>query len=412
MTVPDGARRMRRVAGGLLVVMACLFFGARHLMVLGHTGWEWPRAFAEAAMVGALADWFAVTALFRHPLGIPIPHTAIIPANKDRLADAMAGFLRIYFLKPQVVLRRLRPVNFAAYLGGFLIDPHGGGKARLRQGTAGLLGDLLHSLAGEQLGKLAKSTLRGQMERLDLAPLLGQLLTGAIADGRHRPLMESMLRWAGLTLEDNEELLRRMIHDKANTILRWTGLDETLANGILDGLYRLLAECVIDPDHPLRARMEQALNQLADDLLHDPAMQAKVAGMKDEVLANPAMAAWFDALWLRARQGLLAMAANPGGTLSGGFGASLAEFGQSLSQDEHLQFMVNRHARRFLAGIATRYGVGIVTLVSDTVKRWDARTITARIEGAVGRDLQFIRINGTLVGGLVGLGLHAIDRLI
>jgi uncharacterized membrane-anchored protein YjiN (DUF445 family) len=197
--------------------------------------------------------------------------------------------------------------------------------------------------------------------------------------------MESMLRWAGLTLEDNEELLRRMIHDRANAILRWTGLDETLANGILDGLYRLLAECVVDPDHPLRARMEEALHKLADDLLHDPAMQAKVAGMKAEVLANPAMAAWFDALWLRARQALLSMAESgaekPGGTLSGGFGASLAELGQSLSEDAHLQAMVNRYARRFLAGIATRYGAGIVTVVSDTVKRWDARTVTNRIEG-------------------------------
>ena len=414
MTLPvDRARLMRRVATSLLVAMACLFFGARHLMTLGYAGWDWPRAFAEAAMVGALADWFAVTALFRHPLGIPIPHTAIIPANKDRLADAMASFLRVYFLKPQVVLRRLKAVNFAGFLGGFLIDPRGGGgKARLRQGTAGLLGDLLHSLAGEQLGTLAKTTLRGQLEKLDLAPLLGQLLTAAIADGRHRPMMEAILRWAGLTLEDNEALLRAMIHDRANTVLRWTGLDETLANGILDGLYRLLAECVVDPEHPLRARMEQALGQLADDLLHDPAMQAKVAGMKSELLANPAMAAWFDALWLRARQGLLAMAENPDGTLSGGFGASLAELGQSLTQDARLQFMVNRHARRFLAGIATRYGVGIVTLVSDTVKRWDTRTVTARIEGAVGRDLQFIRINGTLVGGLVGLVLHAVDRLI
>lgn len=403
---------MRQVAGGLLVAMAALFVASRHLMGLGYGGWEWPRAFAEAAMVGALADWFAVTALFRHPLGLPIPHTAIIPANKDRLADAMAGFLRVYFLKPQVVLRRLKAVNFAGLVGTFLIDPSRGGQARLRQGTAGLLSDILHSLAGEQLGTMVKTMLRGQLEKLDLAPLLGQLLSAAIQDGRHRPVIEAALRWAGLTLEDNEDLLRKMIHDRANTILRWTGLDETLANGILDGLYKLLAECVVNPDHPLRARMEEALRQLAEDLLHDPAMQAKVAGMKDEVLANPAMAAWFDALWLRARQALLHAAENPQGTLSGGFGASLAELGQSLTQDSHLQWMVNRHARRFLAGIATRYGVSIVSLVSDTVKRWDTRTITARMEGAVGRDLQFIRINGTLVGGLVGLLLHGVDRLI
>jgi uncharacterized membrane-anchored protein YjiN (DUF445 family) len=164
------------------------------------------------------------------PSGLPIPHTAIIPSNKDRLADAMAGFLRVYFLKPQVVLRRLKAVNFGSLVGTFLIDPSRGGQARLRQGTAGLLSDILHSLAGEQLGTMA-AMLRGQLEKLDLAPLLGQLLRRRCQDGRHRPLIEAALRWAGLTLEDNEELLRKMIHDRANTILRWTGLDETLANG-------------------------------------------------------------------------------------------------------------------------------------------------------------------------------------
>ncbi len=404
----DRARTVRRLATGLLVAMAVLFALARHFRG-GHPAWEWLGAFAEAAMVGALADWFAVTALFRHPLGLPIPHTAIIPANKDRIAGAMADFLRTNFLTPQVVARRLRAMNVAAALGGFMADSQAGGAARLRQGTAGLLGDVLQSLDSEQLGGMVKGALRQQLERLELAPLLGQLLNAAIADRRHLPLLESLLHWAGLVLEDNEALLREMIHDRANALLRFTGLDERLANAILDGLYRLLAQCIVDADHPLRAKLEEGLATLAHDLIHDPAMHAKVAAMKAEVLANPAMAAWLEGLWQRGRGALLRASREPDHALSDQFGDGLVAFGEALRSDPHLQLPVNRFARRTLVGVANRYGAGIVTLVSETVKRWDARTVSLRIEGAVGRDLQFIRINGTLVGGLVGLVLHAVE---
>ncbi len=386
--------------------MAALFLAARHM--------EWPavRAFAEAAMVGALADWFAVTALFRHPLGLPIPHTAIIPANKDRIADTMAGFLRANFLTTQVVARRLARLDLAGALGGFLAEPKAAGEPRLRQGAAALVGDFLDSLPGEQLGAALKSGLRGQLERIDLAPLLGQLLEAAIADGRHRPVIETMLRWTGETLEANEDLLRTMIHDRANALVRWTGLDETLANAILDGLYRLLAETIVQDEHPLRAKLEQMLAGLAHDLRHDPDMQAKVARMKREVLANPAMGAWIDGLWERARAALLRKAGDPQALLTGKLGTGLAGFGRALQTDPRLKHHVNRFARRTLAGIAVRHGDGIVALVSDTVRRWDAGTVTNRIEGAVGRDLQFIRINGTLVGGLVGLVLYGLEALL
>lgn len=406
---------MRWLAHGLLAGMAGLYLLSRHLMP-AYPGWEWARAFSEAAMVGALADWFAVTALFRHPMGLPIPHTAIIPAKKDQIADSMAGFLRANFLTPQVLARRLAGLDVAGALGGFLADPRdlgeGAGGPRLRQGAAGLLGDMLQSLPGEQLGAMLKSTLRGQLARLDLAPLLGQLLEGAMADGRHRGVIEAMLRWTGITLEANEELLRQMIHDRAHTLLRWTGLDETLANTILDGLYKLLAECIVDPQHPLRAKLEELLSGLAQDLRHDPATQAKVARMKDEVLANAAMGAWIDGLWERARGAALEALRHPGGLLEGRMGAGLAGFGAALQTDPRLRHQVNRFARRSLAGLVVRHGAGIVKLVSDTVRRWDARTVSERIEGAVGRDLQFIRINGTLVGGIVGLLLHAVEKLL
>jgi uncharacterized membrane-anchored protein YjiN (DUF445 family) len=409
--MPDRAARMRRIATALLVVMAVLFLAARALTRV-NPAWSWLLAFCEAAMVGGLADWFAVTALFRRPLGLPIPHTAIIPENKDRIADTMASFLRAYFLTPQVVARRMRGMNLAGTAGSFLVDPNGAGEGRIRQGAASLIGDVLESLDPEKLGGMVKAGMRQQLDKLDLAPLLGQLIEAAIADKRHLPVLQGILRWGGETIEANEDLIRGMIHSKANTILRLTGLDEKVATAILDGIYKMLAEVLVFPDHPLRLRLEQGLEDLADKLMHDPEMQAQIMRLKSEVLANPAMARWFDAMWERLRAGMLRGVRNPEKALAGQLGQSLAQLGMALQTDPRIQLQVNRFARRTLAGIATRYGDQIVRLVSETVKRWDAHTVTDRVEAAVGRDLQFIRINGTVVGGLVGVALHAVDTLL
>jgi uncharacterized membrane-anchored protein YjiN (DUF445 family) len=324
----------------------------------------------------------------------------------------MAVFLRDNFLTPQVVARRLAGFNLAAAAGGFLASPKAGEQSRLRAGATDLFADVLQSLDQEQLGGLVKSGLRGQLEKIDLAPLLGQLLTAAIADKRHLPVLESMIRWAGLTIEDNEPLIRDIIHQRANAIVRWTGLDEKLANGVIDGLYKLLAETSVDPEHPLRRKLEEGLHDLAHKLLHDPAMQARVARLKSELLGNPAMGRWLDSMWERIRGSLLRALRDPDTALSGELGASVGQLGQALAQDPRLQLLVNRFARRTLVGVVSRYGDEIVRLVSETVKRWDAHTVTDRIEGAVGRDLQFIRINGTLVGGLVGIAIHTVDKLL
>ena len=407
----DRARRVRIAATGLLLIMALFFVAARQLEAANTAGgpaWGFLRAFAEAAMVGGLADWFAVTALFRHPLGLPIPHTAIVPENKDRIADSMAAFLQANFLTAQVVARRLQTLNAASAIGKFLDDPLGK-ESRVRDGAISLLADTLASLDQEKLGGLAKSALRQQIEKLELAPLLGQLLGAMIRDGRHMPLIESLLRRTAQVVEANEDLMRTMIHERTNTLIRWTGLDERLAGGILDGLYKLLAETVVHQDHPLRRKIEEGLEQLAHDLVHNPEMQARIDRMKHEVLANPAFSSWLDALWERGRARLLHMLRTPGDGFAGQIGQSVAELGRALQHDPRLQVLVNRFARRTLVGVATRYGGQIVRLVSETVRRWDARTVTDRIEGAVGRDLQFIRINGTVVGGLVGVAIHAVD---
>jgi uncharacterized membrane-anchored protein YjiN (DUF445 family) len=400
---------MRITATLLLVLMAVLFVVARRFADL-HPAVGYAEAFAEAAMVGGLADWFAVTALFRHPLGIPIPHTAIIPANKNRIADTMAGFLRDNFLTPTVVARRMREMNLARAAGDFLAEPRMEGKGRIREGAAGLLAELLESLDPERLGSQVRAGLARQAERIEVAPLLGSALSAAIADGRHRPLLESLIRWAGMALEQNEAMVRAIIHSRANAVLRWTGLDERLANSVLDGLYRLLAEVLVDPEHPFRKTVEEGLEKLAHDLAHDPATREKVEAAKREILANPAVAEWWMGVWEKLRRSLIDMARNPDTALSGQLGESLAELGRALQSDPALQWQINRFARRSAVGLATRYGSQIVQLVSETVRRWDARTVTDRIERAVGRDLQFIRINGTLVGGLVGVTIHFLTQ--
>ena len=408
---PDRARHMRMTATLMLVVMAALFV-LSHAMEPRHWGWGYALAFAEAAMVGGLADWFAVTALFRHPLGIPIPHTAIIPRNKDRIAETMASFLRANFLTPAVVGRRMRELNVARAASVYLLDREPGEQTRILAGASDLFVELLGVLDPQRLGNQVKAGLARQVERIDIAPLLGRMLESFMAEDRHRPLIDGFVRRAGLTLEDNEELVREMIRARANAILRWTGLDQRLSDSVLDGLYKLLAEILVDPQHPVRAKAEGALTKLAQDLQHDPELRAKVESAKAELLANPAVGEWWMGVWERLRLALIEAARNPEAALGARIGESLEELGVALRDDPALQLQVNRLARRVIVGLVARYGDQIVRLVSETVKRWDASTITLRMERAVGRDLQFIRINGTLVGGLVGLALHALTRLI
>jgi uncharacterized membrane-anchored protein YjiN (DUF445 family) len=403
-------RRMRIVATMLLVAMAGLFLLARWLQA-AHPAWGFVRAFAEAAMVGGLADWFAVTALFRHPLGLPIPHTAIIPRNKDRIGDSLASFLRSNFLVPAIVARRMARLDVAGAIGRVLAAPPraDGDAGPLRAGAGKLVTTLVESVDDEQLGRLVKDAAAQRLRTLDLAPLLGRLLAAAIDEGRHRPLINAAILWVGRTLDANEGVFRQMIHDRAGSILRWTGLDETLSSKILDGIFKLLGDMAEDHSHPLRAKTEEGLQSLARRLQDDPELQAKVAAWRDAALANPAVADWLEGLWQQARTTMLRAARDPASAFAGRFGEALRQLGTRLQQDDHARIAVNRLARRAAGGLVASYGDGIVTLVSDTIRSWDAQTVTGRLENAVGRDLQYIRVNGTLVGGLVGVVIHAID---
>ena len=247
-------RRMQLVATGMLLAMAALFIIARSTAHL-HPIIGFIQAFAEAAMVGGLADWFAVTALFRHPLGLPIPHTAIIPRNKDRIGDTLALFLRDNFLTPAVVARRMQRLDVAGAVGRYLASPSGG-DGRLREGASRLAADMLEALDQERLGGMVKGAIAQRLRVMNLAPLIGQSLEAAMRDGRHAPVMDGIIHWADRTLDANDHLIRQMVHERSGKILRWTGLDENVANAIIDGLRRLLADMADDPGHSLRLKAE------------------------------------------------------------------------------------------------------------------------------------------------------------
>jgi uncharacterized membrane-anchored protein YjiN (DUF445 family) len=374
--VQPGAQGMKVVATGLLVVMAAVFALTRALEPqypwLGYV-----KAFAEAAMVGGLADWFAVTALFRHPLGLPIPHTAIIPRNKDRIGEALARFLQENFLIPSVVARRMRNIDVAGAVGHFLQTPSKEEQSRIRAGASRLIADIFESLD----------------------------------DDRHVPMLEAAIRWTARALDANEQLIRDMVHKKANWVLKLAGLDTKLADAIIDGLRKLTVEMSTDPAHPVRVKIEEALAQLANDLQTKPETRERVETIKDQLLDNKSVSLWLDALWQKGREAIIRAARNPDAVMAGKLGEILRSMGATLEQDPRIRNAINLFARRAVVGTAASYGGSIVRLVSDTVRGWDARTVTNRLEAAVGRDLQYIRINGTLVGGLVGLVLYALDRL-
>ena len=405
---PAGLVRMRLIATGLLLAMAALFVASRSLAA-AHPAWGFVRSFAEAAMVGGLADWFAVTALFRHPLGLPIPHTAIVPRNKDRIGDQLAQFLRDNFLITSVIARRMRRLDVAGAIARWLTDPAEGAGGRFRAGASRMVAQVLDALDPARLGGMVKAALGQRVLETEMSPILGQLLASMMAEDRHKPLLDAAIRWAAKALAANDELVRRIVHDRAGSILRWTGLDETVADKLIGGLDKLLTDMADDPQHPLRLTAEEGLDRVAWDLRHDPATRERVERMKEELLANPAMQRWLDGLWEQARGMLLAVARDPERAMRGRLGELLRQLGTTLRDDHRLATTINRFVRRAVVGIAADYGDGIVRLVSETVHGWDADTITRRLENAVGRDLQFIRVNGTIVGGMVGLAIHAAD---
>lgn len=395
---------MRLAATLLLVAMAGLFLAT--LAWHGrHPSMPWVQAFAEAALVGGLADWFAVTALFRHPLGLPIPHTAIIPANKDRIGESLATFLKDNFLTPGVVARRLDAVDIADAIARWLVTDRAPPSGKQR-GIGPLVARIIEALDQKAIGDLVRDIASNRLHAMALSPIVADAVDATLDKGRHEPLLDSALDWGLATLNSQSLAIREMVSERTTWLLRIINVDDRVSNSLIDGLRRLLSEMRHDPYHPLRARVEESLRNWAFDLRHFPEAQDKVEAFKTDLIANPAMVGWLAGLWDSARAALIKSLNNQGALAGGKLQPAMRALGQRLGADASLRSAINLHVRRAGVGLVNDYGDAIVSLVSDTVRKWDARTVTEKLETAVGRDLQFIRINGTIIGGTIGLVIH------
>lgn len=403
-----GLRRMKVVALGLLLLATAVFVVAS--VFDDDLTWLRPvRATAEAAMVGALADWFAVTALFRHPLGLPIPHTAIIPENKARIGRVLGTFVQEHFLSPDIVSQRVRDAGVANRAGSWLAQPDNAARAA---GTfATVLVGVADVLDDESASGAIAHTVVTRVEETPASPVLAKALEVAIDEGHHHALVESILRAASDYLDEHRGVLRQRIAVESPW---WVPepLDDRIFEKVVGGAKRFLVDLQTQPDHELRRGIDRRLTALVQRLHTDRALAERVEERKRSLLEHPSVQAWAASLWTELKTGFARSARDPSSELRRRLGEAIASGGARLRDDPELQATVDAWFAEALYAAAEEYGPSAAAYIEATVERWDTDETTERLELLVGRDLQFIRINGTVVGGLAGLLIYAIGHLL
>ncbi len=402
-----GGRDMRRLATGLLILMTAIFVIAS--LIEREVQWVvWIRVTAEAAMIGALADWFAVTALFRHPMGIPIPHTAIIPNRKDQIGMALGRFVQTSFLTKENVVERVRAANLGRRMGEWLEDP-----AHVRQVghqvTDGLAA-IVASLDDEQLSPAVREVVLERIRSIHFAPMASRALTAATAEGRHQELVDAFLPAVAKALDDN----RRALLDAVVSSSPWwvpRSLDEVVLEKATEVARRFINDVATHRDHPFRKRVDLFAADFARRLREDPELIARGEELKEDLLQNPAVQRYLDGLWEDTKRAVLTQADDPESALRTRIEESIAGLGESLRADPELQRRVNTWFENIVGELVDRFEDEISDLVTSTVERWDATETSEKLEELIGRDLQFIRINGTVVGGMAGLLIYSVSRL-
>jgi uncharacterized membrane-anchored protein YjiN (DUF445 family) len=396
--------RMRRIATGLLVLMALIFVAAR-LLQPRYPWLSFVVAFTEAAMVGALADWFAVTALFRHPLGLPIPHTAIVPNNKDRIGSSVADFLEHNFMTREVLAEELRHIDFAGAAAHWLSEP-ANSRAVSLQIAHGVPG-LMRMMEDRDMAGFLQSTLASGLKNVRFAPLLAEVFEVLIADRRHQMLFDHLIGMAADALDRNRDFIRQKIHEKSP---RWMPriIDDKLFEKIVGESQNILDE-MRQPDSEWRERFHRSAEAFIDNLRTSPEYEARIAGWVAQTLQHPLFRDYTHTVWGNVRERLLADVDRPDSRIAAQLERALAGLGAALGRDVLVRDKLNGWIREFSAiAISSRRHL-IAGLIKRVIQKWDAETVSNKFESYVGKDLQYIRINGTLVGGLVGLLLHLVS---
>ncbi len=385
----------------------------------GLGAWGWVEAFCEASAIGAIADWFAVVALFRHPLGLKLPHTAIIPRSKERVADGLAEFVRDHFLDPQTLMTRLAVFDPARRLGEWMTDA-GRVSNWVDEGRRWAL-KALGLFDDDRMRRATLELVVDQVRRWDAAATTAEVLGLLTQGGRHHELLDAGLQKIGGFLAEDEvkqrvsELMVRHARKEWPKVIGMVemvtpvariadGLADKLSASVLGELREVLAQ----PDHPVRLRYEKWLADFIERLRHDQNLIAAFDRVKERAVTDPAMLDYVASLWADIKRLLRADLADGHSVLAGHIEQGLREVGARLAHDDSLRASLNEHLLSAAGQLATNLRAGVTTHIAQTVKDWDDRQLVQELELSVGKDLQFIRINGTVVGGLVGLALYAL----
>jgi uncharacterized membrane-anchored protein YjiN (DUF445 family) len=366
------------------------------------------RATMEAAMVGGLADWFAVTALFKHPLGLKIPHTAIVPARKDRVGRTLGAFVQRNFLSREVIEHRLQTMQIGRRMAEWLADP---ANARtISRSAATAMSSAAQMLRDEDVQDVIDRSLANRVRAMRLAPLLGKVLTVVTEDGRHQEVLDEMIRLAARTVNDNADLIRERIERETPWWIP-SSVDDKIFKRVLGAIQRLLSELSEDPNHPLRERFDASLLSFIEKLNTSPEFAAKVDAWKEDFLDNEAARKFSATLWEEGKEALARFASNPRSDAPNVVESALTSFGQKALNDPELTAKLDAFAIDVAVFLVARYQDEVAELIATTVASWDPQLTSRRVELAIGRDLQFIRINGTIVGGLAGMLIYLISSL-
>ena len=398
---------MKVGASALLLLAAVVYVLARRA---GGHGWVgYVQAAAEAGMVGGLADWFAVTALFRHPLALPIPHTAIIPTRKDALGRNLSDFVGTNFLSEQVVRERLRNAEVPRRLGSWLAEPEHA--ARVTAELARALRGAVDVLRDEDLRAVLEPVVLRRLAALPVGPTLGRLLAKVVADKAHHRLVDLVAAAVDDWLLANREQVIDLVARQAPA---WSPefVDRAVATRVYGELTRVSAEVRAQPEHAIRQALDRLLARFADDLSNDPATIERASGVLESLLAQPEVRRAFGDVISAGRRVLLEMVDDPDGELRTRLSGALADLGRRLDTDEVLRARVDAIVADAAGYVVTHYRDELTRTITDTVERWDGVETARKVELAVGRDLQFIRINGTVVGALAGVIIHAVGNLV
>lgn len=398
----QGLRRMRTVAVGLLVLAAVVY-----VATLGRDGfWGFVNAGAEASMVGAIADWFAVTALFKHPLGIPIPHTALIPKRKKDLGRSLQEFVGENFLQETIIRDRLAVARISERLGVWLGEPANAQRVVAEASEVAVIA--LGKVKDEHIADLVSEALVPRFREEPISPLLGGLLAEVVRDDLHHGVVDLVLEELHRWLTENPDTFIDVLSERAPW---WAPprLNDAVTSRLHVEAVRWLEDIRSDPHHHAREAFDSMLAQLAQDLLFDPHTQARAEQLKERILDHPQVLATGISLWNALRRALLKSLVDPEGAVRTRMSLELSRFSERLAADAELRAKLDGMAADLAVFAVSRYGDEVTTIITHTIDRWDGKEAARKIELHVGRDLQFIRINGTIVGGLVGVIIHAVS---